>query len=135
VAPGSALIFLAVLLSLYAAFVLVLAVAGRRGDARALAGFIPDYIVLLRRLLCDSRVPRARKLALLALVAYLAMPFDLIPDFLPVGGQLDDAILLALALRFVLGGGGPKLIAEHWPGPSESAALIERMAFGRQSPR
>ena len=123
------LVSLAVLLGLYAAFVLALLVAGRRGDARAVAGFIPDCLVLFRRLLADPRVPRARKLAVAALVAYLALPIDLIPDFIPVAGQLDDAILVVLVLRLVLSGGGPALFAEHWPGPPGSAALNGRLAF------
>lgn len=123
------LVSLAVLLGLYAAFVLVLLAAGRRGDARAVAGFVPDCLVLFRRLLADPRVPRARKLAVAALIGYLALPVDLVPDFIPVAGQLDDAILVVLVLRLVLTGGGPALLAEHWPGPPGGAALLERLAF------
>src|SRR4051812_3842393 len=67
-------------LLIYGAFVGVLLVAGRRTDARALAGFIPDCIVLFRRLLADDRIPRSRKALVLGLIAYLAMPFDLVPD-------------------------------------------------------
>lgn len=124
------LISLAVLAGLYLAFVFALLAAGRRGGARAVAGFVPDCIVLFRRLLADPRVPRARKLAVVALIGYLALPIDLIPDFIPVAGQLDDAILVVLVLRFVLAGGGPALLSERWPGPPESAALLRRVAFG-----
>jgi len=120
-----------ILLALYAAFVLSLLLAGRRSDARALAGFIPDCLVLFKRLLADGRVSPARKLALAVLVAYLALPIDLIPDFIPVAGQLDDAILVALVLRVVLRGGGPSLLEEHWPGPPQGALLIWRLAYGR----
>ncbi len=120
---------LAVLI-LYAAFVIGLLLLGRRGDARALAGFIPDCIVLFRRLMGDRRVPRSRKLLLAGLIAYLAMPFDLVPDFIPVAGQLDDLIITALALRVVLRSGGPTLLEEHWPGPSESLRAIMRISFG-----
>lgn len=127
------LISLAALVGLYAAFVLILFALGRHRDARAVARFIPDCLVLFRRLLGDPRVPRARKLAVAALIAYLALPIDLIPDFIPVAGQLDDAILVALVLRFVLTGGGPALLAEHWPGPPESAAVIGRLAFGSRA--
>ena len=124
--------FLAVaaLVLVYAGFVAALLVAGRRTAARALAGFIPDCLVLLRRLLGDERVPRRRKAVLLALVAYLAMPIDLVPDFIPVAGQLDDAIIAALALRYVLRAGGPALLREHWPGPETSLNAVLRVAYG-----
>lgn len=90
---------LAAILVLYALFVLVLVAVGRRSEARALAGFIPDCLVLFRRLLGDDRVPRSRKLALVLLLGYLASPIDLIPHFIPIAGQLDDAILAVLVLR------------------------------------
>jgi uncharacterized membrane protein YkvA (DUF1232 family) len=118
------------LLAIYALFVLGLLLLGRRSQARALAGFIPDCIVLMRRLLGDERVPRSRKLSLVLLLGYLALPIDLIPDFIPVAGQLDDAILVAAGLRFVLRGGGPPLLEEHWPGPDPGLRLIEAIAFG-----
>ena len=112
--------------ALYLLFVGALLVAGQRTDARALAGFIPDCVVLLRRLVGDPRVPRRRKLALLLLVGYLVMPIDLVPDFVPVLGQLDDLIVAALALRYTLGGAGPELMREHWPGPERSLDLVLR---------
>jgi uncharacterized membrane protein YkvA (DUF1232 family) len=118
-------------LLVYGAFVIALCVAGRRSDARALAGFIPDCIVLFRRLLADGRIPRSRKALIFALIAYLAMPFDLVPDFIPVAGQLDDAILVAIVLRTLLRTGGPELLSEHWPGPDSSREVIIRLAFGR----
>ena len=120
----------AALVAAYLAFVLALIVAGRRTHARALAGFIPDCIVLFRRLLADARVPRRRKLLLVGLLAYLALPFDLVPDFIPIAGQLDDAILVALVLRAVLRGGGEGLLTEHWPGPEPSLNLLLRLAYG-----
>jgi uncharacterized membrane protein YkvA (DUF1232 family) len=123
------LVALAVAVVLYGLAVLALVLAGRRTDARALAGFIPDCIVLVRRLLGDERVPRSRKLLLGALLAYLAMPFDLVPDFIPVAGQLDDAIVTALVLRAVLRSGGDALLREHWPGPERSRELVARLAF------
>ena len=119
------------LLGLYAAFILWLVALGRRGDARALATFIPDCIVLVTRLARDPRVPRRRKLLLLGLFAYLASPIDLVPDFIPVAGQLDDAIIVALALRHVLRSGGEPLLRELWPGPDQSLALILRLARPR----
>jgi uncharacterized membrane protein YkvA (DUF1232 family) len=103
-------------------------VLGRRSDARALAGFVPDCVVLFKRLLGDRRVSRPRKVLVAMLVAYLALPFDLVPDFIPVAGQLDDAVLVLLVLRTVLRGGGRALVREHWPGPASSRALMERLA-------
>jgi uncharacterized membrane protein YkvA (DUF1232 family) len=119
---------LAVALLVYLAGVAILVVAGRRGDARALAGFIPDCIVLFKRLLGDPRVSRVHKGLLAACIAYLAMPIDLVPDFIPVAGQLDDAIIVALALRSVLRAGGASLLEEHWPGPERSLRVLRRLA-------
>lgn len=118
----------------YVAFVLWLLLAGRRGDARALAGFVPDCVVLVRRLLGDDRVPRRSKWLLAGLIAYLASPIDLVPDVIPVAGQLDDAILAAFVLRRVLRAAGPGLLREHWPGPEASLAVLERLASGRTFP-
>jgi uncharacterized membrane protein YkvA (DUF1232 family) len=123
-----ALIGLAVGAVVYAAAVLALVTLGRRADARALAGFIPDCVVLVQRLMRDPRVPRRRKLALVLLAAYLVLPFDLVPDFIPVAGQLDDAILVALVLRGVVRGGGEGMLREHWPGPERSLASVIRAA-------
>ena len=116
------------LLLLYAGLVLVLVIAGRRESARALAGFIPDCILLCGRLLRDPRVSRRKKALLGALAAYLALPFDLIPDFLPVAGQLDDVLIVALVLRSLLRGGEEPLVREHWSGPDASLALVLRLA-------
>ena len=110
---------------------LALVLAGRRSAARALASFVPDCVVLFRRLLADPRVSRARKGWLLLVAAYLALPFDLVPDFIPVAGQLDDAIVVALALRVVLGGAGEGLVRGHWPGPRSSLEQILRLAGER----
>ena len=123
-----ALIGLAVSAVVYAAAVLALVALGRRADARALAGFIPDCVVLVQRLMRDPRVPRRRKLALVLLAAYLVLPFDLVPDFIPVAGQLDDAILVALVLRSVVRGGGEGMLREHWPGPERPLAFVIRAA-------
>jgi uncharacterized membrane protein YkvA (DUF1232 family) len=120
---------LAAFLALYASVVLALVVLGRRGEARAVARFIPDCLVLFRRLLADDRVPRVRKLSLVLMLGYLVLPIDLVPDFIPVAGQLDDAILVALTLRFVLRSSGPELLDEHWPGPPEGLGVIQRLAW------
>jgi hypothetical protein len=124
------LIAVAAIVAVYAAFVAALVIAGRHVDARAVAGFIPDCAVLSRRLLADRRVPRSRKLLIVGLIGYLAMPIDLVPDFIPVAGQLDDAIVVALVVRAVLRSAGRELLQEHWPGPPRSLALLLRLSLG-----
>jgi len=114
--------------AVYGVFVAWLTGRGRRAEARALATFIPDCIVLVARLSREPRVPRRRKLLLLALFAYLSLPFDLVPDFIPVAGQLDDAIMVALVLRRFVRAGGEGLVRELWPGPERSLAPILRLA-------
>ena len=114
-------------LAAYALSVLVLVLAGRRTDARALAGFIPDCVVLFKRLLADPRVPRRQKVLVGALIGYLAMPIDLVPDFIPVAGQLDDAIVMAFVLRRVLRTAGDSVLGEHWPGPQTSLDVMRRL--------
>lgn len=113
--------------------VLFLFFAGRHAQARALAGFIPDCALLVGRLLRDPRVPRRRKLLLVLTAGYLTFPFDLVPDFIPVVGQLDDAIIVALVLRSLLRGGDEQLLREHWPGPESSLELILRLIGGGKS--
>jgi uncharacterized membrane protein YkvA (DUF1232 family) len=122
------LISIGAFLAIYASFLAWLLIQGRREDAHALATLIPDCIVLVTRLTRDPRVPRRRKLLLIALVAYLALPFDLVPDFIPVAGQLDDAIIVALVLRHVIRAGGEPMMRELWPGRERSLALILRLA-------
>lgn len=122
------LIVAAALVAIYAAAILALAIAGRREHARALAGFVPDCAVLFKRLMTDERVPRRRKLVLGLLAAYLASPIDLVPDFIPVAGQLDDAILVALVLRSLVRQAGTGLIREHWPGPEPSLRAVLKLA-------
>jgi hypothetical protein len=73
----------------YAAFVVALILVGRRVEARTLATFISDCIVLVSRLARDARVPQRRKLILVALVGSRALSFELVPDLIPVAGQLD----------------------------------------------
>ncbi|MEP6953632.1 MAG: DUF1232 domain-containing protein [Solirubrobacteraceae bacterium] len=104
-----------------------LALAGRSSDARAVAGFVPDCIVLFKRMLGDPRMPR-RYTVVIAMMGYLALPFDVIPDFIPVAGQFDDAVVVVLTLRAILRAGGLELIEEHWPGPRSSLSLILKLA-------
>ncbi len=100
----------------------------RRRRAAEVARFLPDCAVLLRRLLRDRRVPRRARLALWLLVPYLASPIDLIPDFLPVIGQLDDAVLVALALRHVVRAAGEDVVRDCWPGTDSGLAAVLRLA-------
>ena len=125
-----AVLAVAAVLVTWAVLVGVLLAAGRRAEARALATFVPDCVVLFRRLLADGRVPRRGRIAVVLLLAYLAMPFDLVPDFIPIAGQLDDVLAVALVLRLVLRSAGPSLIEEHWPGPPESLRAMLRLAGG-----
>jgi uncharacterized membrane protein YkvA (DUF1232 family) len=115
-------------LALYAAAVLALVAVGRRTDAVAVARFVPDCVGLFRRLLGDRRISRWRKLLLALVLLYLVIPIDLVPDFIPVAGALDDAIVVAVALRTFLHGAGPALVREHWPGPSRSLDAVVRLA-------
>ena len=117
-----------VTVAVYALAVIALLVASRREDAAAVAAFVPQCLLLFRRLLADPRVPRSRKWALGALLAYLAMPIDLVPDFLPVVGQLDDAILVGLVLRGLVRSTGADVVEELWPGPQRSLRVLLRAA-------
>ena len=113
--------------AVYVGIVLAFVAAGRREAARAIAGFVPDCVVLFSRLLRDRRLPRRHRLLVAALIPYLALPIDLIPDFVPVAGQLDDAVLVAFVLRRVARR-NPQLVREHWPGPASSLAFVLRLA-------
>jgi uncharacterized membrane protein YkvA (DUF1232 family) len=102
----------------------VLALVGRRGLARELVTLIPNLVRLFRGLMGDPRVPRGSKVLLLVGALWLASPIDLIPEFVPVLGPLDDALVAALILRHVLRRAGPDVIAQHWNG---DPAMLERI--------
>lgn len=89
---------------------------------------LPDTLRLLRRLAADASLPRGVRIRLWLLFAYLAMPFDLIPHFIPVIGYADDAIILAAALRSIVRRAGPDAIREHWPGTPDGLAALWRAA-------
>ena len=122
------LISVAVVAAVWAAFVAMLYAVGRQGEARALAGFIPDCLMLVRGLLGDPRVGRRHKVLLIGLLGYLALPFDLVPDFIPVAGQLDDVLVTGWVLRRLVRGAGADIVREHWRGPEQSLRLILRVA-------
>ncbi|MFL5303238.1 MAG: YkvA family protein [Anaeromyxobacteraceae bacterium] len=89
---------------------------------------LPDTLRLLRNLAVDRELPRGARVALWLLFAYLAMPFDLIPDFIPVLGYADDAILAVLVLRSVVRRAGPAAIRRNWPGSEDGLAALARAA-------
>ncbi len=119
---------LAVVIAVYAALIVALVVGARQWDVRMIARLVPYCAILFKRLLGDPRVSRQWKVASILALVYLAMPFDLVPDFIPVAGQLDDAILVALVLRGLLRSAGPRLLREHWPGPTALLVPLERLA-------
>ena len=110
-----ALIALAVLVASWAVLV-VLAARLPPGLLKDLAGFLPACVTLLRRLRSDPRVPVSAKIALAAAALWVLSPIDLIPEFLPVVGPLDDIVIVALALRYA-GRRIPRaVLLEAWPG-------------------
>jgi uncharacterized membrane protein YkvA (DUF1232 family) len=113
---GPLIILLAIVALAWAILVVALAVSGRTGAAREVAAFLPNLVLLFRGLAADERVPRRAKAALILGAIYLAMPIDLIPDFIPIAGQADDAIVAAAVLRFVLGSTDRSVLYEHWGG-------------------
>jgi len=89
---------------------------------------LPDLVRLLRRLAGDRTLPRGVRIRLWLLLAYLAMPFDLVPDFIPVIGYADDAVIVAFALRSVTHRAGPAALDRHWPGSPDGLAAVRRLA-------
>jgi uncharacterized membrane protein YkvA (DUF1232 family) len=97
----------------------VLVLLARRlppGLARDLAAFIPDCLTTVRRLRADPRVPRRAKVAVLVAALWVASPIDLIPEFLPVIGPLDDVVVVALALRYAARQVPSDVLLAAWPG-------------------
>src|SRR5437016_4845807 len=90
-----------------------------RDKAKNALLFLPRLVALVGRLLADAEVPAGDKILLAAALAYTASPFDLIPDFIPVLGQLDDLYLLALCLLRLMNRSGPAKVREHWDGPED----------------
>lgn len=89
---------------------------------------LPDVLRLVRRLSVDPSVPRKVRILLVLVVAYLASPIDVVPDFVPVLGYADDAIVVALVLRSVARHAGPDALRRHWPGTPDGLRLVERLA-------
>ncbi len=89
---------------------------------------LPDLLRLLPRLARDHTLPRGVRVGLWLLLGYLAFPIDLIPDFVPVLGYADDAIIVAAVLRSVVRRAGPEPLARHWPGTPDGLAAVTRLA-------
>jgi uncharacterized membrane protein YkvA (DUF1232 family) len=127
------LVSLAVLAAFYCAVLLVLILLGRRTAAREVALLLPNVLVLFKGLIRDERVPRGSKALLVLGAAWVASPIDLIPEFIPFLGPLDDAVVAALVLRHVLRTAGDDVIAEHWRGEPET--LNRLLRFSARQPR
>jgi uncharacterized membrane protein YkvA (DUF1232 family) len=102
------------------------------GILRDLAAFIPDCVTTVRRLRADPRVPRRAKVAVVFAGLWVASPIDLIPEFLPVIGPLDDVVVVALALRYAGRRVPREVLLAAWPGEQR---LLERLLGLDQSPR
>jgi len=126
--PAAILGALLVAAALYAVFLLVLVAAGRGPLARELARLIPNMAALFAALLRDPAVPRRAKVALALGAAYLALPIDLVPDVIPIAGALDDAIVVALILRFVIRAAGRDVVTHHWRGDPQTLGRILALA-------
>ena len=99
------------------------------GSAKDLAAVLPACVTTVRRLRKDPRVPRAAKVAVAVAGLWVLSPIDLIPEFLPVIGPLDDVIVVALALRFAARRVPHEAIYEAWPG---DPALLDRLLRPRR---
>ncbi len=95
---------------------------------RSTLRLIPDVVRLVRRLAGDKTLARGVRWRLWLLLAYLAMPIDVVPDFIPVLGYADDAIVIALALRSVVRRAGPEALEKHWPGTPEGLGAVLHLA-------
>ena len=93
---------------------------------RELLRLLPDVLGLLRRLAGDGTLPRGVRVRLWLLLAYLAFPIDLVPDFVPVLGYADDAVAVVLVLRSVIRHAGAAAVARPWPGTPEGLAALRR---------
>jgi uncharacterized membrane protein YkvA (DUF1232 family) len=123
---GLALTYLGLLVALLA--------AGPKGNLLGEAlRLLPDVLRLQRRLAADSSVPRAARVRLWLLLAYLAIPFDVVPDFVPVLGYADDAIIATLVLRSVVRRAGAPAVRRHWAGTDDGLAALARLTGLRLS--
>nr|WP_082939587.1 YkvA family protein [Mycobacterium sp. 852014-50255_SCH5639931] len=89
-----------------------------------LVRLLPDVLRLLKRLAADTELPRRIRIALVALIAFVVSPIDLIPDAIPVIGFADDVIIVGLVLRWISRTAGPGALAKHWPGTPDGLATL-----------
>ncbi len=108
--------------------VIVLAIARPRGGLlREALRLLPDVLRLVRRLATDKTLPRGVRIRLGLLLIYLASPIDLIPDFIPILGYADDAIIVTAVLRSVVRRAGLPAVRAHWPGTDDGFAALTRL--------
>jgi uncharacterized membrane protein YkvA (DUF1232 family) len=100
----------------------------RGGLLREALRLLPDVLRLVRRLAADPDLPRGVRVRLALLLAYLAFPIDLVPDFIPVLGYADDAIIVVAALRSVVRRAGLPAVRRHWPGTDDGFVVLVRLA-------
>lgn len=113
----------------WVALILALVVARPRGGLlREALRLLPDLLRLLPRLAADRSLPRGVRAGLALLLAYLAFPFDLVPDFIPVLGYADDAIVVAAVLRWTVRRAGIGAVRRQWPGTDDGFAALCRIA-------
>jgi len=130
--PWWAALAVAVLAALLLGWLLFVAVLMRSGRGRAVlpeaARVLPDVVRLVSRLARDRSLPRGVRIRLWLLLAYLASPIDIVPDFIPVIGYADDALVVALTLRSVIRRAGAESVERHWPGTPTGLAIVRRLA-------
>jgi uncharacterized membrane protein YkvA (DUF1232 family) len=122
------LLVLLVIAAIYVGLVVALIVAGRTLAAKELALLVPNLVLLFKDLLRDPAIPRGPKVALAIAIVWLVSPIDLLPEFLPVLGPLDDAVVAALVLRYLVRRAGPEVVRNHWRGDPRTLELILRAA-------
>ena len=119
----------AALVATWAVFIIVLVVFRPRGLSLSEAKrLVPDILRLLRALAKDSTLPRGVRRRLGFLIGYLVLPFDLVPDFIPVLGYADDVIVVAIVLRSVVRRAGPAALERHWTGTTQGLALVRSLS-------
>jgi len=121
------LIALAITAVVYVVAVAALYMIGRRTAAKEIALLLPNLLILFKELARDPRVPRGSKALLVVGALWFASPIDLIPEFIPVLGPLDDAVAAALILRHILRKAGPDVVAEHWRGDARTLQRLVRL--------